>query len=62
MIISALSSYLEDSTRKITDVVKYYPIIQYTDPGSGTQKEDIMNKYFLMLDGTNNKRSTEETT
>ncbi|KAF5290654.1 hypothetical protein FQR65_LT01944 [Abscondita terminalis] len=62
MIISAMASYLLDSSRGITDIVKYYPIIQFMDEG-GSAKTEIMNRYFLMLDtasGFDSKAKDEE--
>lgn len=50
MIVSAISSYFQDNDKMLTDIVKCYPLIKYTDE-DGTSKSDIMNKYFVMLDG-----------
>lgn len=49
MIISTLSSHLQDKTKKLSELVKYFPIIYYTDE-NGDKKSEIMNRYFLMLD------------
>lgn len=48
MIISALSSFLIDNCR-LSDVVKYYPLISFVDD-KGSTKTDVMNKYFLMFE------------
>ncbi|KAL1517379.1 hypothetical protein ABEB36_001149 [Hypothenemus hampei] len=49
MIISALMSYLKDSSDKsLPEIVKCFPFITFFDE-TGTKKKDIMNKYFLML-------------
>ncbi|XP_044764612.1 prostaglandin E synthase 2 [Coccinella septempunctata] len=48
MIISALSTYIKDAEKEIVDIVNCYPFIEYVDE-SGSRKNDIMNKYFLML-------------
>lgn len=55
MIISTLSSHLQDKTKNLTELVKYFPIIYYTDE-NGDKKSEIMNRYFLMLD--NDKKQT----
>lgn len=60
MIISALSSYLADNKKQLTEIVQYYPMIQYMD-ADGTVKNEIMNRYFLMLDGVKiNDEQVEE--
>ncbi|XP_053687487.1 prostaglandin E synthase 2 [Sabethes cyaneus] len=48
MIVSVLSSYLKDTNRDIDELVKYYPSISYVND-AGRKTNDIMNKYFLML-------------
>lgn len=60
MIISALATYMKDAEKGIEDIVKCYPFIQYVDE-SGSRKNDIMNKYFLMLSENEvTKKSAEE--
>ncbi|KAF2897934.1 hypothetical protein ILUMI_08242 [Ignelater luminosus] len=57
MIISALSSYLQDSDKELHEVVKYYPYITFMGEG-GVVKSEIMNRYFLMLDQRENSSRT----
>nr|CAH7743156.1 unnamed protein product [Callosobruchus chinensis] len=52
MIISALATYLADSDKNMSEVVKCFPVISYYDE-SGSKKNEIMNKYFVM---TTNQR------
>ncbi|KAJ8975886.1 hypothetical protein NQ317_011357 [Molorchus minor] len=63
MIISSLASYLIDTDKDIREIVKCFPFIDYVDE-NGTNKHDIMNKYFLMLNNQsvlpNEKKNTEE--
>lgn len=48
MIISAIASYMNDSKKDLTDIVKCFPFISFVDD-SGQKKTEIMNKYFLMM-------------
>ncbi|XP_030765857.1 prostaglandin E synthase 2 [Sitophilus oryzae] len=48
MIISALASYLKDSDKSLTEIAKCFPFISFYDE-DGSKKNEIMNKYFLML-------------
>lgn len=57
MIISALSSYLQDSNKELPEIVKYYPYITFMEEG-GVAKNEIMNRYFLMLDQRENSNRT----
>lgn len=64
MIVSALSSYIRESGRELQDITKSYPQISFLDE-NGTTKNEIMNRYFLMLDqpelkGLNTKEVNEE--
>lgn len=47
MIISLLSSYMQDKFQNISELVEYYPNIGMHD-NKGKFKYEIMNKYFLM--------------
>ncbi|CAO1298096.1 unnamed protein product [Diamesa hyperborea] len=47
VIISAISSYLIDPTKSMDEIVKFYPVTNFTDV-YGTVF-DIANKYFLMF-------------
>lgn len=47
MIISALSSFLQEKHSSLTELVKYYPTIEFHDE-EGYRKKEIMNRYFLM--------------
>ncbi|CAH0546077.1 unnamed protein product [Brassicogethes aeneus] len=49
MIISALASYLKDNKKELPEIVKYFPSIEFYDD-NGVRKNEIMNRYFLMLD------------
>lgn len=48
MIISALATYLRDNKKAITEIVRCFPFITFYDD-SGSKKNEIMNKYFLMF-------------
>ena len=51
MIVSVLSSYLYDRSHKLEELASYYPHIALHD-ASGNFKHDIVNKYFLMYQGS----------
>ncbi|XP_074032968.1 prostaglandin E synthase Su(P) [Leptinotarsa decemlineata] len=64
MIISALASYLKDSDKNIPEIAKCFPMIKYVEE-DGSMKNEIMNRYFLMLSnqrlqGMNETESNEE--
>jgi len=59
MIISALASYLHDRGQGLTEVVKCYPSISFTDD-DGKLKTDILNRYFLMYRGDIPEGKTNE--
>lgn len=59
MIISALASYLKDSDKGLSEIVKCFPFITFYDEG-GVKKKEIMNKYFLMLTSQQFKQENEE--
>lgn len=59
MIISALASYLKDTKKDIPEIVKCFPMIDYEDE-DGKKKNDIMNKYFLMLSNPVDQRREKE--
>lgn len=73
MIISALYSLSLSTSNKtnndsrapaagdnsLHDIVKYYPVVKYNDDNGRTQTE-IMNKYFLMMDGDPKDGRTKE--
>ncbi|XP_058834468.1 prostaglandin E synthase 2 [Topomyia yanbarensis] len=48
MIVSVLSSYLNDKSQDVGELAKFYPSITYIND-AGRKTNDIMNKYFLML-------------
>lgn len=52
MIISAISSYVQNKNDDLRNIVKFYPIISYKE--NNTSKSDILNKYFLMLGDNKN--------
>lgn len=49
MIVSAISSHMQGARGDLSDVVKYYPLIKFSDEG-GSVKTEVMNRYFLMLE------------
>ncbi|XP_044014969.1 prostaglandin E synthase 2-like [Aphidius gifuensis] len=51
MIVSVLASYLNDKTYKINELTTFYPKIAINDE-NGKFKEEIVNKYFLMYQGS----------
>ncbi|KAK0080534.1 hypothetical protein PV325_013797 [Microctonus aethiopoides] len=51
MIVSVLASYLNDQQHKLDELSKYYPIIAMHDD-DGKFKHEIVNKYFLMYQGS----------
>lgn len=57
MIVSVLASYLHDKDQKLEELAKYYPNIALHD-ASGNFKHDIVNKYFLMYQGSLPKSRT----
>lgn len=59
MIVSALSSYIQDSDKTLTDIVRCYPLISYFDD-DGSSKVDVMNKYFIMFQGADVKNSIRD--
>ncbi|CAL8069386.1 unnamed protein product [Orchesella dallaii] len=70
MIVSALYSFLfankhqagnstSDTNNSMYSIAKCYPTIKYNDDDGKAQTE-IMNKYFLMLDGDLGKRTKED--
>ncbi|XP_076272695.1 prostaglandin E synthase Su(P) [Rhynchophorus ferrugineus] len=59
MIISALATYLKDSDKSLNDIVKCFPFITFYDD-DGSKKNEIMNKYFLMLSTTQQKVDYEK--
>nr|CAG4634877.1 EOG090X08KD [Alona affinis] len=63
MIISALSSLLLAPDQDITNIVKFFPRIEFLDE-SGKKQADLMNRYFLMFSddklGGRSKDSVEE--
>lgn len=61
MIISAVASYIQDSDKMLTDIVKCYPLIRYFDD-DGSSKSDIMNKYFIMFNGKTLDDATNQKT
>jgi len=69
MIVSALVSYLfanksgpgndTDSEGTLLNIAKCYPVVNFNDDAGKSQSE-IMNKYFLMLDGDMGGRTKED--
>ncbi|XP_056640655.1 prostaglandin E synthase 2 [Diorhabda sublineata] len=59
MIISALASYLFDNNNKnLPEIVKCFPLISYVDD-DGIKKNEIMNRYFLMLNNVKYQTAEE---
>ena len=48
MIISSLASHLVDPEKDVTEIVKYYPQVDFQD-ADGKKSSEIMNRYFLMF-------------
>lgn len=59
MIISALASYLHDRDQGLSEIVKCYPSISFTDD-DGKLKNEILNRYFLMYQGNVPQGKTKE--
>ncbi|XP_050301583.1 prostaglandin E synthase 2 [Anthonomus grandis grandis] len=59
MIISALASYLKDGDKSLPEIVKCFPFISFYDE-SGAKKNEIMNRYFLMLNSEKYHKEKEE--
>lgn len=51
MIVSVLASYLNDKSYKLNELATFYPRIAMNDE-HGKFKEEIVNKYFLMYQGS----------
>ncbi|XP_043287360.1 prostaglandin E synthase 2 [Venturia canescens] len=51
MIVSVLGSYIHDPIHKIEELAKYYPVLAVHD-NNGNFKHDVVNKYFLMYQGS----------
>lgn len=47
MIISILSTYLLGKNQDLDEVIDCYPSVSYVDD-DGKNKEEVLNKYFLM--------------
>jgi len=47
MIVSAMATYLKDTSVNIEEIANFYPSVSYVDE-DGKRKTDIMNKYFVM--------------
>ncbi|KAG7202393.1 hypothetical protein KM043_018709 [Ampulex compressa] len=47
MIVSVLTTYLNDKSDKIEDLVTYYPNV-FLEDNNGNFKNEIINKYYLM--------------
>lgn len=58
MIISALSSFLMNPDTDIGEIARYYPSVQYIAE-NGSTKNEILNKYFLMLQKSSKNKTTE---
>lgn len=59
MIISALSTYLKDTDKSLPDIVKCFPFISFYSE-DGLKKNEIMNKYFLMLSNREFQKEDEK--
>lgn len=58
MIVSALATYLKDD-KDLKDIVQFYPFISYMEE-SGSIKNEIMNKYFVMKGTQADNRKLDE--
>lgn len=59
MIISALSSYLQDKKKNLSEIVGFYPNVSYNDD-EGSLKHEVINRYFIMFQGEIPKDRTKE--
>lgn len=57
MIVSVLASYLNDRSHNLDELAKFYPVIAVNDE-KGQFKHEIVNKYFLMYQGSIPKNRT----
>ncbi|XP_046401099.1 prostaglandin E synthase 2 [Ischnura elegans] len=48
VIISALTTYLNDQHQNLTDILNFYPPVSFSEP-DGKVKTEVMNRYFLMF-------------
>lgn len=51
MIVSVLTSYLQDKSKNMEELASYYPMLVVSDE-KGESKNEIANKYFLMYQNT----------
>ena len=59
MIISVLSSFLNDNSVSLSDLLKYYSVFTVRN-NEGRVNEEIINKYFLMYQNVpKNKKFTD---
>ncbi|XP_017777996.1 PREDICTED: prostaglandin E synthase 2 [Nicrophorus vespilloides] len=58
MIISSLATYLYED-QSLRDIVQYYPYLRY-QAEDGSEKNEIMNRYFLMYNQEKVKNRTKE--
>ncbi|XP_055607682.1 prostaglandin E synthase 2 [Uranotaenia lowii] len=58
MIVSVISSYLKDKNQDIGELAKFYPSISFVND-AGRKTNDIMNKYFLMLQDAKQQSQNE---
>lgn len=48
LIISVLTTFLNDKKQKLKDILEFYPMLEYKDE-KGKKKTDVLNRYFLMF-------------
>ena len=48
MIISSLASFLREKNQDLLKIVKFYPVVEYSEE-DGSKRSEIMNRYFLMF-------------
>ncbi|XP_065074129.1 prostaglandin E synthase 2 [Ochlerotatus camptorhynchus] len=58
MIVSVLSSYLNDKNQDVGELAKFYPSISFVNE-AGRKTSDIMNKYFLMLQDSKQHKAND---
>ncbi|CAB0005553.1 unnamed protein product [Nesidiocoris tenuis] len=58
VIVSVLSTYLNDTSTKLTDVVKFYPNIAFMDD-DGTIKKEVLNRYHVMYHGQQSESASK---
>lgn len=59
MIISALSTYLHDTKKNLSEIVGFYPSVSFHDD-EGSLKQEVVNRYFIMFEEIPRDKTKEE--